>query len=175
MHNEAYEIVCAGDPQAVIWLIIIAATVIVQIVKAGKRLTRTPPEPGPPGQEPVAPQDELREFLENLAGTRRAPPAQSPPRRATAPPAARRSAPPPPPPLPPRAAPAPARMRRAAVAPIPGQAEGKASSSFSLRTKTRFESGVISTADLNGTRNLRRAIALMEVFAKPRALRPPGM
>ena len=89
MHNEAYEIVCAGDPQAVIWLIIIAATVIVQIVKAGKRLTRTPPEPGPPGQEPVAPQDELREFLENLAGTRRAPPAQSPPRRATAPPAAK--------------------------------------------------------------------------------------
>jgi len=185
MQNVVCDIVWAGDPGAVIWLIVIVATVIAQLVKAGKRLSQgqTPPgtDSGAPKAPPTAPQDELREFLENLTGTRTAPPqAPVPPqapahparpqRRGTAPRQVRRPVAPPPP-LP--AAPAPA-VARQTVRPA-ARGTMRAAKAYKSRKRTRFKSGVIKTTDLQGNANLRRAIALMEVFAAPRALRPPGM
>jgi hypothetical protein len=68
----------AAGAEGLFWLFVVAVSIIAQIVKAGRRNQERPaPPPGAGADFPAAePADELRQFLEKLAG---APPVERPP------------------------------------------------------------------------------------------------
>jgi len=181
--------------EGMFWLIVIVVTIVTQIIKASKRGAVPPPasEPGPDEDEGyTAPDDELREFLESLAG---APPKPKPPAPRTAPPLVqpRPTVAPPPPPTPApvqrraasppvRRAPAPAPRRAARPQPIPTVTAAQkptALPSAEIRTievrgSARPRVSVLGKALVSQLREgnaLHRAVLMREILGDPIALR----
>jgi len=169
-----------------LWVVIIAATIIAQVVKLFRRARPQQPSAPPATGEQQAPQDELSEFLRQLTGAPQRPPSAPAPTPAAAPPA-----PPPVPEAPKAAAARPVeRPRRAAarrvqsVAPTRPIAPAEPQPAASMDDdayKAHRRSGMASALQLQvlgmvrDKNGLRQAVLLREILGPPRAVRPPGM
>ena len=155
-----------------LWFVIIAATIIAQMVKLFRRQRPSQP-PAPPvtgDSEREAPRDELSEFLRQLTGT--PPPAPAPPPVPTAPArpaqhprrvtAQRVRAVPPPAPIRPLAP-----SRPAPVASIHDDAYKPLRKSGAASPLQREILGMVSRK-----KGLRRAILLREILGQPRGTSP---
>ena len=166
-----------------IWALFIIITVVAQIVKGAKKVASKAPgkteEEGAPGSPRETPdrgerEDELRKFLESLAGGRpRAPkPATVPP---PMPPPARRQPPParpktrvvaqPPPPPRPKPAPPP---------PEPVEAEAPTTmhvQTFRAKRRTSALQNIL-LKELRNNADRRKSVVLREILGPPIALKP---
>ena len=183
--------ICRAGGDAIIPILIIAATIIAQLIKAGKRAAKgSAPPSDSQGRRSTssAPQDELKNFLESLVGN--APPAPAPPAPPPVPPPQAHAAPPSPPSrerlvqmdtptaklrakpsrrAKPRPAHTPVTASRIAVKPHPSTpthdayAMGNTISASQLRTEL--------LADLSQVDSLRKAIVLREIIGPSLAMR----
>jgi hypothetical protein len=172
-----------------IWALFIIITVVAQIVKGAKKVASQAPgkteEEGAPGSPRETPdreerEDELRKFLESLAGGR--PPAPKP------------AAAPPPVPPPARRPPQPVRPKPRVVAPPPPAPYRAIPSTESTVTKHQATVGAMSAAsvhvqtaraetrtdvlqnillkELRNNADRRKSIVLREILGPPIALKP---
>ena len=173
-------------PEGIIWLIVIAASIIAQVIKAGRKLQNK--QPSPPsfedgGKDPSA---QLQQFLQSLGQNKQADPGPAPAaapatlRRAVAPtpvklapstrmhkaaqPGRRPAAPPPPLAAPPPRPPLPAK----AVANDNVDVKPYAMRLPTHCHETRRETMV---GDLRDPQLARKAIVLREILGPPIALR----
>jgi len=158
--------IAAGGFDLFIWLIIIAATIIAQIVKAGRKVggSVSPDTPRPRSVGP-APQDELRDFLQTLSRTEQPPQA-----------IARPAAPPPPPPARARpvAMPIHAPRPEPRAMPLTPRRPARHTAAKPARTAPQRVPGSRSiqvARELGQKESLRKAILLREILGPPLALR----
>ena len=179
---------CGGE--SLFWLILVLATIVAQIIKAGKRMSRNQHHmPEREGAHPVPP-DELQEFLASL----RRPEGEEPPARTGARPATPVAAvsarPPPPVPRVPaaRLAPVPALQRprpaqRGRVPPAPARVPPALSRRLPKRADVLSEPAggyavkrrKAIVGRLRRPRSARSAMVLRDVLGPPLALRPPSV
>ena len=175
--TDLHVIRAGADPEAIIWLIIIVASIVAQVIKSAreagpgrKSLHPNAPPPVPP-TGPSSEADELRQFLESLGGAQQttAPRPPPPPPRPTA----RRPAPPPVPTatVTPAAPVRPVPRRRAAaptapIAPAPATKRRRVN-----RTRNAVQRKVLMMA-VRDRDTLQEAILLREVLGPPIAMRP---
>ena len=170
----SYFCIAAGSGDNYIFVLVVLATIIAQIVKAVRKASpRTPASAGPrpadptPDRAPAAPNDELQQFLQSLTGV--APPKPAP----VPPPVAQVVAPVTPPPPP------PALKVLEPVAPEPFMPPADAGGMHNhdpykkakaSAGKPRLERDDI-VKDIEHPGSLKKAIILREVLGPPLAFR----
>ena len=70
--------IAAARLEGLFWLLLVLATIIVQIIKASKRAAQSERHVKPAPLRPMSPEGELQRFMESLTGVEELPPGQQP-------------------------------------------------------------------------------------------------